>query len=112
MNESQPGKKTGKEEEFARQVGEKARRKLHARRNPAHGVWFGLGMMGIIGWSVSVPALLGAGLGIWLDSRRGDARSWTLALLVAGLCIGCMNAWFWVSRERNAMEEEERNDGN
>jgi len=31
---------------------------------------------------------------------------------VAGLCIGCMNAWFWVSRERNALEEEERNDGN
>ena len=109
MNESQPGKKTGKVEEFARQVGEKARRKLHARRNPAPGVWFGLGMMGTIGWAVSVPTLLGAALGVW---RRGDARSLTFGLIVVGLGIGCMNAWFWVSRERNAMEEEERNDGN
>ena len=107
-----PEKKNEKEEKFARQMGEKARRKLQTRRNPAPGVWFGLGMMGIIGWSVSVPTLLGAALGIWLDKHRGDTRSWTLALLVAGLGIGCFNAWFWVSRERDAMEEEDQNDEN
>ena len=92
-------------------MGGKARRKLQARRNPAPGVWFGLGMMGIIGWSVSVPTLLGAALGIWLDRRGGDTRSWTLALLVAGLGIGCLNAWFWVSRERTEMAEGEDQDG-
>jgi predicted F0F1-ATPase subunit len=49
------------------------------------GVWFGLGMMGLIGWSVAIPTLLGAALGIWLDSRHPGSHSWTLALLVAGL---------------------------
>ena len=43
-------------------------------------------MMGLIGWSVVVPTLLGAALGIWLDERHPGAHSWTLALLVAGLC--------------------------
>ena len=34
---------------FAEQVGAKAGRKLKARRNSTHGVWFGLGMMGLMG---------------------------------------------------------------
>ena len=52
---------------LSQEVGAKAARKLRARRNSAQGVWFGLGMMGLIGWSVAIPTLLGAALGIWLD---------------------------------------------
>ena len=51
----------------------------------AQGVWFGLGMMGLIGWSVAIPTLLGAALGIWLDQHYPGKHAWTLALLVAGL---------------------------
>ena len=89
-------------ESLARQVGAKADRKINARRNPAPGVWFGLGMMGLVGWSVAVPTLLGAALGIWLDKHHPGEHSWTLALLVAGLAIGCFNAWRWVSTEDKA----------
>ncbi|SDU19115.1 ATP synthase protein I [Verrucomicrobium sp. GAS474] len=92
---------------LVRQVEAKARRKAKGRRNPAPGVWFGLGMMGLIGWSVVVPTLLGALLGLWLDGHHPASRSWTLALLVAGLVIGCANAWHWVSKEEKAMREEE-----
>jgi ATP synthase protein I len=64
-------------------------------------------MMGLIGWSVVVPTLLGAALGLWLDERIRAAHSWTLALLVAGLAIGCLNAWHWVAKEDKAMREEQ-----
>jgi ATP synthase protein I len=94
---------------LAAQVGAKAARKLRAR-NSTQGVWFGLGMMGLIGWSVVVPTLLGAALGIWLDKHHPGGRSWTLALLVAGLTIGCLNAWFWVSKEEKAMRDEPEDD--
>lgn len=87
-------------------VGAKAARKLKARRNPAAGVWFGLGMMGLIGWSVAIPTLLGAALGLWLDQHYPGGRSWTLALLMAGLSIGCFNAWHWVTKEERAMHEQ------
>jgi ATP synthase protein I len=90
-------------DELARQVGAKAERKLRARRDPAPGVWFGLGMMGLIGWSVVVPTLLGAALGLWLDKHHPGKHSWTLALLVAGLAIGCFNAWHWVAGENKQM---------
>lgn len=95
---------------LADQVGAKALRKLKARRRGAPGVWFGLGMMGLIGWSVAVPTLLGAALGLWLDQRYPGGRSWTLALLMGGLAVGCLNAWHWVSREEQAMREEREED--
>ncbi len=93
---------------FAGQVGAKAARKLKARRHATPGVWFGLGMMGLIGWSVVVPTLAGAALGLWLDTRHPGTHSWTLALLVAGLAIGCWNAWQWVAKEDRAMREEQQ----
>ena len=95
---------------FAEQVGAKAARKLKARRNSASGVWFGLGMMGLIGWSVAIPTLLGAALGLWLDKQHSGEHSWTLALLVAGLAVGCSNAWHWVVKEDKAMREEQADD--
>jgi ATP synthase protein I len=91
---------------FGREVGAKAARKLRARSS-TQGVWFGLGMMGLIGWSVVVPTLLGAALGLWLDKHHAGKHSWTLALLVAGLAIGCFNAWHWVSKEDKEMHEEQ-----
>lgn len=104
---SEKPKSTEEETTFSRQVGAKATRKLRARQNPSAGVWFGLGMMGLIGWSVAIPTLLGAALGIWLDKHYPGGRSWTLALLVAGLAIGCLNAWHWVDKEDRAMREKQ-----
>jgi ATP synthase protein I len=95
---------------FADQVGAKAARKLKAQRKAVPGVWFGLGMMGLVGWSVTVPTLLGAALGIWLDKHHPDQHSWTLALLMAGLAIGCLNAWHWVDKEDKAMREQPEQD--
>ena len=95
---------------LGQEVGAKAARKLKARRNSTPGVWFGLGMMGLIGWSVVIPTLLGAALGIWLDERYPGKHAWTLALLVAGLAIGCLNAWHWVAKEDQEMRNEQEDD--
>ncbi len=88
-------------------VGAQARRKLRARRHAAPAVWLGLGMMGLIGWSVTVPTVLGAVLGLWIDRHHPGSHSWTLALLVAGLVIGCANAWHWVAKEHRAIQDEQ-----
>jgi ATP synthase protein I len=94
------------ENAFAGRIAAKAARKLKARRAGVQGVWMGLGMMGLIGWSVTIPTLLGAALGLWLDDRYPSPHSWTLALLVAGLALGCFNAWRWVAKEDKAMHDE------
>ena len=92
--------------QFETKIGNKANRKLKARRNAPNGVWFGLGMMGLVGWSVVVPTLVGIAIGIWLDNHHREKLSWTLTFMVVGLLIGSLNAWHWVSKEDKEMREE------
>ena len=104
--------KTGKPEsriaetEFSRQVGAKETRKLRAQKKVVRTVWLGFSMMGLVGWAVAIPTLLGTALGIWLDKRYPGIHSWTLSFMIIGLFVGCLNAWYWVSKETRAIQED------
>jgi ATP synthase protein I len=84
-------------------------RKVRSRRGRDRTVWLGLGMFGVIGWSIAVPTLIGIAVGLWFDRLWPGRFSWTLALLLAGVTLGCFSAWYWVSDERAAIDEESRN---
>ena len=92
--------------EFRKEVCEKERRKLKARRKGKESVWQGFGVFGLIGWSVAVPTVLFVLLGLFLDERFGGRQSYTLAMLAAGLCVGVLNAWYWVDRKMKEINEE------
>lgn len=109
MSEDAEEKRAADETAFSQQVGEKAARKLKAQQHVTQTVWSGLGMMGLVGWSVVVPTLLGAALGLWLDKQYPGGRSWTLMLLAVGLGLGCFNAWHWVAKEDREIREQEGN---
>lgn len=85
--------------ELASKVGRQASRKQKSRRERRYGLWFGLGMFGLVGWAVAVPALGGIALGAWLDTVWPQRFAWKIALLFAGIIMGCFNAWWWVRRE-------------
>jgi ATP synthase protein I len=85
--------------ELARQTATKQERKLEARRRGERSAWFGLGMFGLVGWSVALPSLVGVAIGLWIDTRWPSRFSWTLMMLFAGVAVGCLNAWWWVQRE-------------
>ncbi len=95
--------------DFSDDIGAKAQRKMRARKSK-HNVWFGLGMMGLIGWSIVIPTLLGAGLGWWIDHRFPTKHTWTLSLLIAGLILGCWNAWQWISKEDKEINSKQENE--
>jgi ATP synthase protein I len=90
---------------FSQQVGATEAHKITARGSPVPSVWAGLGMMGLVGWSVTIPTLLCAALGVWLDHHYPGKHNWTLALMVVGLAIGCLNAWHWVANEVRGMRD-------
>jgi ATP synthase protein I len=91
---------SAEERDKADAIARKAARKQKAEeRGEGRGIWFGLGMFGLVGWAVAVPTLLGIALGAWLDRAVPGDFSWTLALLLGGVALGCINAWWWVSRE-------------
>lgn len=108
--QAQPSRSTGEpprrkgQEELAQVVGAKENRKVRARAEAQKGIWFGLGMFGMIGWSVIVPALLFIALGMWIDRTWPSRYSWTLMLLFVGIVLGCWNAWHWLSSERDKLE--------
>lgn len=87
------------EKNFIRHVARKQARKRRAREHPGRSAWFGLGMFGLVGWSVAVPTVVGVLLGVWLDVELEGDRSWTLTGLGAGLGLGCLTAMYWVRRE-------------
>ncbi len=96
------------ETEFSRQVRAQAARKRIAQRDGKRSVWFGLGMSGLIGWSVIVPTLIGAAIGVWVDQSYPSRFSWTLMLMLLGLIIGCSSAWRWVASEfRRILEDSD-----
>lgn len=86
-------------EKLGEAVGDKEARKLWAREHRTDVVWFGLGMMGLVGWSVAIPTIIGVLLGVYLDRVLPADFSWTLTLLFAGIVLGCLNAWYWLNRE-------------
>ncbi len=96
-----PEKPPQNEEAFEREVEAKEARKIRARREREENrrVWFGLGMFGLVGWSVAIPTLIGIAIGIWIDMTWPSRFSWTLMLLFIGVILGCLNAWYWVQRE-------------
>lgn len=92
--------------DLGQEVGNRESRKIRARQGQDRTLWFGLGMFGLVGWSVAVPTLIGIALGISLDANWPGSFSWTLALLLGGATLGAMNAWYWVSQEQEAMDRE------
>lgn len=75
------------------------------RRGERHGRWLRggeftvsrrLAQIGVLGWIVVVPMLLGMFAGRWLDERYGSGLFWTAPLLMLGAALGCWSAWRWV----------------
>ena len=92
---------------FRRLVNAKVARKMKAKRSPTTGVWYGLGMVGLIGWSVVIPMMFGALLGRWIDNKGAGGFIWTLLFLLVGLTLGCISVWCWINKMNREMHKEQ-----
>ncbi len=88
-------------------IGHKEDRVLQAQRRKPVSVLGQLAACGRVGWSIALPTLLGAIAGAWLDRQVPMPQSWTIALLLAGLAIGCRNAWVWVAQQQDSIAEQD-----
>jgi ATP synthase protein I len=55
-----------------------------------------LAQIGVLGWIIIVPVLLGVFAGRWLDERFQSGLFWTGPFLLVGLAFGCWSAWKWM----------------
>jgi ATP synthase protein I len=93
---------------FIAAVDAQAALKIRNKRNGPGDVLSGLGMTGLIGWSIVLPTLAGTAGGIWLDARFPGSHSWTLTFLLSGLMLGCLIAWQWVCVQDASIHAGER----
>ena len=101
--------KTRRRRKFRDEIAAEELRHLRGKRSRGE-LWFGLGMMGLVGWSVAVPTVAGVGLGIWLDARFGGSISWTITGLFVGVVLGSSSAWYWVSHEQKEANSDDQSD--
>ncbi len=83
-------------------------RKLKQIKKRNKGVWFGLGFIGVVGWLIVIPTVIGIFIGHWLDKKFPQEFSWTLSLLVAGVVGGCLLAWNWIEKENKEIKKEQK----
>ncbi|MDB5998658.1 MAG: synthase protein [Rhizobacter sp.] len=55
-----------------------------------------LAQIGVLGWMIVTPMLLGVAAGRWLDRHFDTSVFFTAPMLMAGLAIGCWSAWKWM----------------
>lgn len=86
-------------QKFLGKIKDKSVRKVKARKEEEMSIIYGLALLGFVGWSVGIPTLIGVAIGLWLDEVWLTPLSWTLILMLVGLALGCLNAWYWVQQE-------------
>lgn len=84
---------------FSREI-EASARKLAAARAARSEHWRQAALLGVGGWLLVVPVVVGAYLGRWLDRGREGGRSWTITLIVIGVAVGVVNFWNYYRRRR------------
>jgi ATP synthase protein I len=75
------------------------RREEQARTDPEPSLGRRLGQIGVLGWAIVVPLLIGLLLGRWLDRLLGTGVTFSAALLFLGAAIGLWSAWRWMHRQ-------------
>ena len=88
-----------KQDTSADDIRRRAERMKSARDNPGPSPLAGISTFGMIGWSIAVPTVGGAFLGLWLDRVAPQDFSWTIALILGGVALGGLVSWAWISKE-------------
>jgi ATP synthase protein I len=91
-------KKQSSEEDLLERIKKDSAKKNKSRKEGSE-IVFGLGLFGIVGWSIAIPTILGIALGVFLDNRFPVNFSWTITLLFAGVVLGSFNAWHWIKEK-------------
>ena len=55
-----------------------------------------LAQIGVLGWIMVLPMLVGIFVGRWLDRVFQSGLFFTAPLLMLGLALGCWSAWKWI----------------
>lgn len=68
------------------------------RADPEPSLGSRLGQIGVLGWMIVIPTLLGLVIGRWLDRLLATGIFFSAPLLMLGAGLGLWSAWRWMHR--------------
>lgn len=100
MNSQLPDKRKPGDDRMAGAAHHAAARDSHGRADPEPSLGSRLGQIGILGWAIVLPTLLGLAIGHWLDRTFGTRVFFSAPLLMIGAAVGFWSAWKWMHRQQ------------
>jgi len=58
-----------------------------------------VGQIGVLGWVIVAPTLIGLFIGRWLDHMLHTGIFWSAALLMLGVTLGFWSGWRWMHKQ-------------
>jgi ATP synthase protein I len=86
----------GESDPLVQRVRRQSERDRRARAAGPPSVARRLAQIGVLGWIIVTPMLIGLFLGRWLDRSLASGLFWTAPLLLLGAVLGCWSAWKWM----------------
>lgn len=77
-----------------------AERHARGQCDPEPSLGSRLAQIGVLGWTIVVPTLIGVALGRWLDRLFGTRVFFSAPLLMIGAAFGLWSAWKWMHRQQ------------
>lgn len=77
----------------ARQAADRAKA---GQSNPEPSLSSRLAQIGVLGWAIVVPILLGLVVGRWIDHFFSTGITFSAALIIGGAAFGMWSAWRWM----------------
>jgi ATP synthase protein I len=71
-------------------------RYMQSQRDGDPSVTRRLAQIGVLGWIIVTPMLIGVFAGRWLDRTFNSGLFCTAPLLMLGAVLGCWSAWKWM----------------
>lgn len=93
---SAPEPDTGEQDALVRGAKLHGERYSRGQREGDPSVARRLAQIGVLGWIVVVPMLIGVFVGRWLDGMFRSGLFCTAPLLMLGLALGCWSGWKWM----------------
>lgn len=105
MNPNQIDERKPPDDRMAGAARQAARIDSRGRAEPEPSLGSRLGQIGILGWAIVLPTLLGLALGHWLDRTFGTRVFFSAPLLMIGAAIGFWSAWKWMHRQQRGRDD-------
>jgi ATP synthase protein I len=93
-----PRQPDAEEDRLAEAARRAAERERQGAENPEPSLGVRFGQIGILGWTIIVPTLIGVFIGRWLDQTFSSGVFFSAPLIMIGAAVGFWSAWKWMHR--------------